>query len=254
MSTSDRPADRLLIRAVRDSGPWLAALLVAALAVTGAELLLPAALGRALDAAVHDTQPARWLGAAAGLIGLIVAADVCTDLAAGNGSARATARLRHTLVRHMLALDLRAAARWRDGDLVSRIVGQVAQAGQAGPAAVAAVTVGGGVRRRDAGTRRAAARVRHRPRRRGGPVPASPRRDRRTPGRGAGRAAHDRRRRHRRPGDRPGTPAAARAARARQSHLGHGRPGHSPRRTRTWSPSWRTSSMVRRTMRVAGWA
>lgn len=141
MSTLDRLADRLLIRAVRDSGRWLAALLVAALTVAAAELLLPTVLGRAVDAAVNDTRPARWLGAAAGLVGLIVAADVCTDLAAGNGSARATARLRHTLVRHMLALDLRAAARWRDGDLVSRIVGQVAQAGQAGPAVVAAVAV-----------------------------------------------------------------------------------------------------------------
>ncbi len=146
MRTANRPADRLLIRSARDSGPWLGLLLVAALAGTAAELLLPAALGRSVDAVVHDavvhdTHAARWLGAAAGLVALIVAADVGADLAAGRGSARATARLRHALVRHVLALDPRAAARWRDGDLVSRIVGQVAQAGQTGPAAVAAVTV-----------------------------------------------------------------------------------------------------------------
>jgi ATP-binding cassette subfamily B protein len=134
-------ADRLLVRAARDSGRWTVALAVAAVAVAGAELLLPATIGRTVDAAVAGTHPARWLTISTGLIGVIAAGGIVTDLTAGNGAARATARLRHAMVRRVLALDLHAAARYRDGDLVSRIVGQIAQAGQAGPAAVSAATV-----------------------------------------------------------------------------------------------------------------
>jgi ATP-binding cassette subfamily B protein len=128
--------ERVLVKAVRDGGPWLAALAVAALASAVAELLLPAALGRTVDAALGTAPAGRWLAASIGLVALIAAGELLTDLAAGSAGARATARLRHALLRRILAFDLRAADRYREGDLVGRLVGQVTVAGQAGPAAV----------------------------------------------------------------------------------------------------------------------
>jgi ATP-binding cassette subfamily B protein len=133
--------DRLLVRAVRHGGPWTAGLAVAALTTAGADLLLPAALGAAVDAVLApDGRPGRWLTVAVGLIVLIAAAEILTDLAAGMSTARATARLRHTLVRHIFALAPRAARRYSPGDLVSRLVSQVPDAAGAGAAVVLAGT------------------------------------------------------------------------------------------------------------------
>jgi ATP-binding cassette subfamily B protein len=131
--------DRLLIRAARHGGPWTAGLAVAALTTAGADLLLPAAMGAAVDAVLAPNgRPGRWLTIAVALIVLIAAAEILTDLAAGMSTARATARLRHTLVRHIFALDLRAARRYPSGDLVSRLVSQVPDAAGAGAAVVLA--------------------------------------------------------------------------------------------------------------------
>ncbi|MDT5035958.1 MAG: ATP-binding cassette, subfamily bacterial RamA/AmfB [Micromonosporaceae bacterium] len=139
MSISD--GDRLLIRATRHGGPWTVGLAVTALLTAGADLLLPATLGRAVDAVLaRDGQPARWLVAAIGLVVVIATTEVLTDLAAGMSTARATARLRHTLVRHIFALDPRATRRYPPGDLVSRLVSQVTEAGGAGAAVVLAAT------------------------------------------------------------------------------------------------------------------
>jgi ATP-binding cassette subfamily B protein len=135
MSATSVSEPRVLRRAIRDGGPWTVLLAAGALVAAAAELLLPAALGRAVDEALAG-RPALWLGAAAGLVAVIAVGEILTDLAAGLGTARATARLRHSLVRHVVALDLRQAGRYPGGDLVSRIVGQVAVAGQAGPAVV----------------------------------------------------------------------------------------------------------------------
>jgi ATP-binding cassette subfamily B protein len=137
MSISD--GDRLLIRAARHGGPWTLGLAAAALLTAGADLLLPAALGGGVDAVLApDGRPGRWLAVAIGLIVLIAATEILTDLAAGMSAARATARLRHTLVGHIFALDPRAARRYPSGDLVSRLVGQVTEAGGAGAAMVLA--------------------------------------------------------------------------------------------------------------------
>jgi ATP-binding cassette subfamily B protein len=125
--------DRLLIRATRHGGPWLPGLALAALVTAAADLLLPVAMGAAVDAALApDGRPGYWLTAAA--------AEITTDLAAGMSTARATARLRHTLVGHVLRLDPRAARRYPAGDLVSRLVGQVPGAAGAGAALVLAGT------------------------------------------------------------------------------------------------------------------
>jgi ATP-binding cassette subfamily B protein len=133
--------DRLLVRAARHGGPWTVGLAVAALTTAGADLLLPAAMGAAVDAVLAPTgRPGRWLAIAVALIVLIAAAEILTDLAAGMSTARATARLRHHLVRHIFALDLRAARRYPSGDLVSRLVSQVPDAAGAGAAVVLAGT------------------------------------------------------------------------------------------------------------------
>jgi len=132
---------RLLIRAARQGGGWTAGLAVAALTTAGADLLLPAALGAGVDALLAPGgRPVSWLAAAVGLILLIAAAEILTDLAAGMGTARATARLRQTLLRHIFTLDLRAARRYPPGDLTSRLVGQVPDAAGAGAAIVLAGT------------------------------------------------------------------------------------------------------------------
>lgn len=134
-------SDRLFVRAARDGGPWVAGLTVAALTAAIADLLLPAVLGAAVDTVLaSDGRSSAWLAAAVGLIVIIATAEVLTDLAAGMGTARATARLRHTLVRHILTLDPRAARRYPAGDLVSRLVSQITDAGGAGTAAVFAAT------------------------------------------------------------------------------------------------------------------
>lgn len=123
--------DRLLRRVVRYGGTWTVTLAAVAFLGAVAELLLPAVLGLAVDAAL-DGGTRWWPAAACGLVAVIVATDTLADLASGCGTARATARLRHHLLRHILALDPRTAARHPVGDLVGRLVGQAADAGQAG--------------------------------------------------------------------------------------------------------------------------
>ncbi|WNM38432.1 ABC transporter ATP-binding protein [Micromonospora halotolerans] len=138
------PADRLLWRAVGSAGWWTPVLALVTVAGAAAELALPAALGRAVDAAVGATageSAGRWLAAVGGLVALLVVAGVVRDYGTGAASARSVAGLRHTLIRHLLALDPRTAARHPVGDLVGRLVGQVADAGQAAPAVVLAATV-----------------------------------------------------------------------------------------------------------------
>ncbi|MEU8190135.1 ABC transporter ATP-binding protein [Micromonospora carbonacea] len=118
-------------QAARDAGGWAWALGAVTLAGAVAELLLPAALGLAVDAAL--TGGSRWWPVAVcALVAVLVATDTLGDLAGGYGAARATARLRGRLLRHLFALDVRAARRHPVGDLVGRLVGQAADAGQAG--------------------------------------------------------------------------------------------------------------------------
>ncbi|WP_460916425.1 hypothetical protein [Plantactinospora veratri] len=127
--------NRLLRQAIAYGGGWTVALGAAALFGAVAELLLPAALGLAVDAALGGAD--RWWPlAACGLVLLIVATDTLSNLAAGAGTARTTARLRHRLLGHLLALDPRRATRYPVGDLVGRLVGQAADSGQAGSTVV----------------------------------------------------------------------------------------------------------------------
>ncbi|WP_238424317.1 ABC transporter ATP-binding protein [Micromonospora parastrephiae] len=100
--------------------------------------MLPAVLGRAVDAALAAGS-GWWTVAACALVVVLICVDTLTDLATGFGAARATAELRRHLLRHLFALDVRTTRRHPVGDLVGRLVSQTADAGQAGNAVVLAV-------------------------------------------------------------------------------------------------------------------
>ncbi|MFF0316805.1 ABC transporter ATP-binding protein [Micromonospora sp. NPDC005252] len=130
--------DRLLRRTVLAGGGWTGGLAAVALLGAAAELLLPAALGRAVDAALAGGS-GWWAVSAGALVVVLVCVDTLTDLASGFGAARATAGLRQRLLRHLFAVDVRTTRRHPVGDLVGRLVGQAADAGQAGNAVVLAI-------------------------------------------------------------------------------------------------------------------
>jgi ATP-binding cassette subfamily B protein len=135
-----QPSSRVLIHAVRDAGGHAVLLGAACLAGAAAELLLPAALGRAVDAVLGiGGAPATWLVAAGVLIGTAATAEILTELAGATGTARATARLRHRLLRRVFAMPYRRATRYPAGDLVARLGGQAADAGSAAVASVGGV-------------------------------------------------------------------------------------------------------------------
>ncbi|MFJ8079158.1 ATP-binding cassette domain-containing protein [Streptomyces sp. NPDC096205] len=116
------------------------ALLLGALGLlaAGAGLLLPMALGRALDALLVREPATRWVVACAGLVVLLAVLDAGQSVLTGTVDARTAASLRHRVLGHVLSLGPRAAARFGSGDLVARLVGNAAQAGTA-PAARAAL-------------------------------------------------------------------------------------------------------------------
>ncbi|MBQ1015945.1 ABC transporter ATP-binding protein, partial [Micromonospora sp. M51] len=130
--------DRLLRPTVLAGGGWTAGLAAVALLGAAADLVLPAALGRAGDAALGGGS-GWWAVSACGLVVVLIGVDTLTDLTSGYGAARATAGLRRRLLRHLFALDIRATRRHPVGDLVGRLVGQAADAGQAGNAVVLAI-------------------------------------------------------------------------------------------------------------------
>ncbi len=137
-----RQADRLLLSTGRRGGLWIWSLALAMLATAGADILLPTALGRALDALPgggHGT----WAPlACAGLITIMVAGKLIGDIATGASNARCTAWLRMTLVRHLLEVGPAATRRFEPGDLVTRVTRNASETGQIG---VTAVMVGVGL-------------------------------------------------------------------------------------------------------------
>ncbi|CAM5234867.1 ABC transporter ATP-binding protein OS=Streptomyces alboniger OX=132473 GN=CP975_12415 PE=4 SV=1 [Streptomyces alboniger] len=149
-TTTPRPqqptADAGLLRAAtRYSAARCAVLTLCAVAGAGAGLLLPLAIGRALDAVLtghatgHDTADAtRWVLVCAALIGAIALLDALDGVLTGTTDARTTAWLRGRVVRHVLAVGPRTTARFAHGDLVARLIDNAAHAGIA-PATAAAV-------------------------------------------------------------------------------------------------------------------
>jgi ATP-binding cassette subfamily B protein len=131
-------ASRLVIRAVRDGGVWASLLAVTSLLRAGAETLLPAVLGRAVDGVLHDGGTSTWPLAYAALVAAAMTGDVLTELAIGASAAAATARMRHRFVRRLLALG--PSSSLAAGDVTSRAVTATADTGLAPSALVLAVT------------------------------------------------------------------------------------------------------------------
>ncbi|WP_374936943.1 ATP-binding cassette domain-containing protein [Streptomyces sp. Ru73] len=132
-----KPADRLLLGALRHSAPRASAVLLLTTGGAAISLTLPAVLGHTLDLLL-DGRPAQpWLLACAGLTVLLVLLSALDGLLTGTTDARATAWLRRRALGGVLAAGPTATERHDTGDLVSRIVGNAATAGTA-PTALAA--------------------------------------------------------------------------------------------------------------------
>ncbi|GAA3309329.1 ABC transporter ATP-binding protein [Streptomyces cinereospinus] len=134
----DAGAPDLLRPAGRHSGARCVALGLAGTAATGAGLLLPAALGRALDTLLAGGPATGWVLCCAALVLLTAVLDAAETVLTGTVDARTTAWLRRRVSERMLALGPRAATRFGSGELVARIVGNAAEAGTA-PGARAAL-------------------------------------------------------------------------------------------------------------------
>jgi ATP-binding cassette subfamily B protein len=135
-NSMSRHADRLLLSAGRRGGWWICFLALAMLVTAGADVLLPTALGHALDALPGGGRTTRALLAPAGLIAIMVAGKVIGDIATGASNARCTAWLRMTLVRHLVAIGPAATRRFEPGDLVTRVTRNASEAGEFGVTAV----------------------------------------------------------------------------------------------------------------------
>ncbi|MET9828163.1 ABC transporter ATP-binding protein [Streptomyces sp. NPDC006385] len=135
-----RAADRLLLAAVRRGGAWGGVQATASLLLAGAYVLLPAVMGRTVDAMLVRGDTALWLTLTAVTVALLVVCDAADDCAGAVANAHSTAWLRHTLLGHVLDLGAAAARRHPPGDLVARLVGNTARAGSAPAGLVWAVT------------------------------------------------------------------------------------------------------------------
>ncbi|WP_218912802.1 ABC transporter ATP-binding protein [Streptosporangium sandarakinum] len=137
-------ADRLLAQTVRRGGPWLGVLAVSSVAGALAELALPYALGRAVDALVA-AGPAggawTWAGVCAALVAGAVACDALGVWGAGVSGAQATAWLRLRALRHVLGAGPALTRRLPEGDLVTRMGVNAEEAGRAPEALVTAAAL-----------------------------------------------------------------------------------------------------------------
>ncbi|WP_405146192.1 ABC transporter ATP-binding protein/permease [Sphaerisporangium sp. NBC_01403] len=138
----DRTADRLLFEVLRRSGRWPAVYAVTALAGAVVELLLPGALGRAVDLLVTPGAGiADALLVCVALVVTVVACDAVAVLAAGSGGAQAARWLRERVVRHVLAAGPAISRRLPAGDLVTRAGANTEEVGAAPEALITAVAL-----------------------------------------------------------------------------------------------------------------
>lgn len=128
-----RRADRLLLSVGRRGGSWVVVLTVTALATAAGELALPAVIGGAVDAIVDGRSAAIWVVSCGVLIAMLAACAALDDLAAGAAIARSTARLRHGLMSHLLALGSRPVRDLPPGEMTARLVGNAAEAARVAP-------------------------------------------------------------------------------------------------------------------------
>lgn len=135
-----RAADRLLLAAVRRGGAWGGVLAATSLLLAAVYVVLPALMGRAVDAVLGRGDSSLWLTLTAVAVVLLVVCDAADDYAGAVANSRSTAWLRHTLLGHILDMGARATRRYTPGDLVARLVGNTARAGSAPASLVWGVT------------------------------------------------------------------------------------------------------------------
>ncbi|MFC0863804.1 ATP-binding cassette domain-containing protein [Sphaerimonospora cavernae] len=152
---TSRAADRLIIDAVRHGGGRPAVLAAAALLGAVADLLLPLALGHAVDALIggtggtaDDTARQAWTWAVAptlvvvvALVVLAISCDAIVVLMSGVTGARAARRLRRRVVAHVPAAGPALTGRHTPGDVVTRAGVNVEEAARAPEAAVTATVL-----------------------------------------------------------------------------------------------------------------
>ncbi|MEV6153571.1 ABC transporter ATP-binding protein [Nonomuraea sp. NPDC052129] len=127
-----RAGDRLVMDAVRRSGPWPAVLAVTAIGGAAAELALPYAVGRTVDGFVSvRPETASWLAACAVIVATIMLCESAGVWARGASSAYAAARLRLSVLRHVLGVGPAATRRFPEGELVTRAGLNAAETGRA---------------------------------------------------------------------------------------------------------------------------
>lgn len=150
-------ADRLVTRTAREGGLWTALLVLGALGGAVLQLLLPYAIGRAIDGLISgnigrltsgDPLHDRWTVIAASAVAGIAACEVLTAWATGATGAAAAARLRRVLLDRVLGAGPAITRRHPEGDLATRIGLNAEELGQAPAALVTAAallipTVGG---------------------------------------------------------------------------------------------------------------
>ncbi|GAA2204888.1 ABC transporter ATP-binding protein [Nonomuraea monospora] len=120
-----RAGDRLVIGAVRRSGPWPAVLAGTAVVGAAGELAIPYLIGRTVDATVEafsTRQPAgtHWLAFCAGAVAAVMLCESIGVWARGASGAHAAAILRTGVLRHVLGTGSAATRRFPEGELVTR--------------------------------------------------------------------------------------------------------------------------------------
>ncbi len=139
--------ERLIRTGVRSVRGSLLVLVLASVAVAGASLVLPHAIGKALDAALVDA-PAdgplglTWTQIAVGLLLGVGVAESLLALSGGAVTAGATARIRHRLLSHATTAGPRLTRAIPAGDLVSRTSAHAEQTGAAPVRLVGAFAAG----------------------------------------------------------------------------------------------------------------
>jgi ATP-binding cassette, subfamily B, bacterial RamA/AmfB len=123
----------------KHSRGWLPVIGLNALIGSGVTLALPTILGRSVDSIVAGDGYTRWLIAAAGVIGLGIAASIVDAFVGAACVADTTAWLRHRLVRQIVHGGPERTRGFETGDLVTRVSANATDAAQAGPAAVTAI-------------------------------------------------------------------------------------------------------------------
>nr|WP_308010874.1 ABC transporter ATP-binding protein [Streptomyces sp. AC495_CC817] len=125
---------------VRRGGVWGVLLAAASLLLAGIYVVLPALMGRTVDAVLGSGGTALWLTLSVVAVVLLIVCDALDDYAGAVANARSTAWLRHTLLGHVLGMGPRATRRHTPGDLTARLVGNTSRAGSAPSGLVWAVT------------------------------------------------------------------------------------------------------------------